>query len=146
MLLLSSLLIIIISLSVIWVVYLQDIIHKFIQKIMALLFLPAQHILSMFVRIESLVLSNGKMCEFINYIRNQVVVFHCWTVYITSVSAIIGWGCFGMVPLMLPPIPDSLYHIGTIFSVSSSKNPSWHYYLFYCSNNYTNIMSRIDYK
>ena len=56
--------IIITSQSVIQVVYRQDIIHKFVMKIMALPFLPAHHKESMFISIESIVPPNGKMCEF----------------------------------------------------------------------------------
>ena len=53
---------------------------------MALPFLPAQHIQSTFVRIESLVPPNGKMLKLINYvcqpwIELPVFVLHCWTVY-----------------------------------------------------------------
>ena len=78
---------IIISQSVIRVVYRQDdVIHKFVWKIMAFPFLHAQHIQSTFVRIESLVQPNGEMCELINYvcqpcIEHPVFVTHCWTVY-----------------------------------------------------------------
>ena len=54
LLLLLLLIIIIISQSVIQLVYQQDnIIHKFVRKIMVLLFLPAQIILLMFVTIPS---------------------------------------------------------------------------------------------
>ena len=57
--------IIIISLFVILVVYREDddVIHKFVRKIMTLPQLPAQHIQSMFLRTESLVPPNGKMCH-----------------------------------------------------------------------------------
>ena len=45
-----------------------DVILKVVGKIMALSILPAQHIKSMFFKIESLVLPNGNMCEFVNYV------------------------------------------------------------------------------
>ena len=49
-------------------------------------FLPAEHIQSMFVRIESLVPPNGERCELINYffqpwVEHPVFVAHCWTEY-----------------------------------------------------------------
>ena len=60
-------------------------IHRFVMKIMALPFLPARHIQTMFIKTESLVLPNGKICELINYIcqlliEHPVFVPHCWTV------------------------------------------------------------------
>ena len=66
----------------------DDLIHKFVREIimMTLPLLPAQHIQSMYVRTESLVLPNGNLCELINYvcqlwIEHPVFVPHCWTVY-----------------------------------------------------------------
>ena len=59
---------IIISHCVIRVGYRQDVINKFVRKIMALSFLPDQYIQSMIVRIESLLPPNGKMCEMFNCI------------------------------------------------------------------------------
>ena len=76
--LLLLLLLIIIFQSVVQVVYQQDnIIHKFVRKIMVLLFLPAQIILLMFVRIESLVLPNGIMCKLINYVFQPRINIQC---------------------------------------------------------------------
>ena len=54
--------------------------------IMVLSFLSAQNIQSMFIRIESLVPPNRKMCELITYIcspgiDHPMFVPHCWTVY-----------------------------------------------------------------
>ena len=43
-------------------------------QITTLLFLPTQHIQSMFVRIESLVLPNGKMCQLITYVCKPWIV------------------------------------------------------------------------
>ena len=59
---------------------------------MALSFLSVQHIQSMFVRRESLVPPNGKMCQLINcvchlWMVHPMFVPHCWTVYhITGVK------------------------------------------------------------
>ena len=85
---------------------------------MALPFLPAQHIQSMFVRTESLVLPNGKMCKLINYvcqpwIKHPVFVPHCWTVYIQHHSL--------FQPLQVGAILAhflTVYGIYTIFSDS----------------------------
>ena len=69
------------------IVYRQDkVIHKFIRRFTILPFLSAKLLQSMFVRIESLVPPNGKMCDLINYvcqpwIEHPVFDARCWTVY-----------------------------------------------------------------
>ena len=89
---------------------------------MALPFLPFQHIQSKFVRIESLVSPIGKMHKLINYIcqpwiEQSVFVPHCWTVYnIKANSAIIDYGCFGMVQFTLSLDHDCFYDICAVVS------------------------------
>ena len=97
---------------------------------MALPFLPAQHIQSTFVGIESLVPQNGKMCELINYvfqsrIEHTVFVTHCWTMYHTTVRFSHNKAVrFGTVPFTLPLVPDYSYRKCADFSVNLSRNPS----------------------
>ena len=59
-------------------------------------FLPE---LSMFVRTETLLPPNEKMCELINYVC-QPWIEHPF------VSVVIDWGLFDTVPFSLPPVPD----------------------------------------
>ena len=60
-----------------------------------------------------------------------------------SVSATIGWSLFGTVSFSLPIVPDYVYSICTIFSVSLSGNPSTLFFYFIVETlNYANIMSR----
>ena len=79
--------IIVISQSVIWVVYHHDnVIHKFVMKITDLPFLPTHHIHLMFVRIESLVLPNRKMCKLIKYVCQPSSVYSTFEQCTTSLN------------------------------------------------------------
>ena len=59
---------------------------------MTLPFLPAQHIQSMFVKIESLVPPNGKMCEFIIYVCQPWIEHYIITVQCHSIPRKTGGG------------------------------------------------------
>ena len=109
------------------IVYRQDyVIHIFVTNIMTLLFLPAQHIQSMFVRIESLVPPNGKLCELINYVCQSNIqcslptVGQCTTSL--SVSAITGRGRFGTVLFTFPIVPVCTVYVLFLTSVHR-ENP-----------------------
>ena len=83
-----SILIIIISQSVIWIVYLLDD-AKFERKIVALPLI--------FVGVDSLVPPNGELIDYVCqlWIEHLVFVFICWTLTtLQSISAIVGreWG------------------------------------------------------
>ena len=100
---------------------------------MALPFLPAQHIQSMFVRIEIVMPPNGNMYEVIPTSANRESNIQCLLPTVgQSLSAIISWDHFSMVPFSLLPVPDFVYGIRAIFSVGSSGDPSLYYFKFHC--------------
>ena len=122
--------IIIIFQSVILAVYWQDITHKFVRNIMALKFLPAQHI--------------NRCLNWTTTSANRVFSLLMDSAQQQSISGLIGRGHFGMVPFSLLLVPDYLYGIHAAFSISLSDNPFWYYYFFIVETlNYTYIISRI---
>ena len=101
------------------VVYRQDdIIHKFVRKIMTLPFLPAQHIQSMFVRIESLVPPNGEMCELINYVWQPWIEHSFCSPLLDSVQhRSLVQPYVGGVPFSLPLVPVCTVYLLFLASV-----------------------------
>ena len=100
---------------------------------MALPFLPAQHLQSMFVRIEIVMPPNGNMCEVIPTSANRELNIQCLLPTVgQSLPAIISWDRFSTVPFSLLPISDFVYGIRAIFNVGSSGNPSLYYLKFHC--------------
>ena len=58
-----------------------------------------------------------------------------------TIPSAVKWGSFDMVLFPLPLVPGSLYSLGSVFNISSSGNPSGHYFLLL---KHSNTMSRFN--
>ena len=102
---------------------------KIVVVVVVVVVVVAQHILSMFLRIESLVPPNGKMLKLINYVCLpwiELPVYHITLPFGHYRSGEVGGGggLWGTVPFTLPFVLDSLYDIRVVVSGSSSGNVS----------------------